>query len=214
MIKNIKLALIDLDGTIVNKDILDLLCQSMGKEKESKELNDAFHRGEIPGLSALITRINFLKGMTKQQIEEALRLESCLLPGAIELFDYFKQNKIITVLASGNILPVLEYYQTILGIDHVVGSQPQMDGDTIIDIDESDYPANKPFKIAGIEKILSRYNFSKKEIMAMGDSSSDRGMFDMSSLRIAVNPKGDIAKYADFVVSGSLTEVIDILDSR
>jgi len=69
VIKNeIKVALLDLVGTLVTQDILDLLCHSVGKEKESRELNEAFHRGELPGLEALVKRINFLSGITTTQI--------------------------------------------------------------------------------------------------------------------------------------------------
>jgi HAD superfamily phosphoserine phosphatase-like hydrolase len=209
--KTIKLALLDFDGTLVSKDILDLLCRTMGKEKESEELNEAFHRGEMPGLSALIARINFLKGITQSQINELLEPESYLLPGTEKLFAYFEQHNIITILASGNIVPVLKFYQNLLGIDYVVGSNPQMDGETILGIDDSAYPKDKPFKIAGIEAVLQKYNFDQSQIMAMGDSPSDKGMFEMSGLKIAVNPKGDIAEFADYVVKDNLNKVIDIL---
>lgn len=192
MPRQIKLALLDFDGTLVDKDILDLLCRAMGKEKESEELNAAFHRGEMPGLSALITRINFLKGMTQSQIENILEQNTFLLPGVRELISYFKEHGIVTILASGNITPVLKVYQQLLGIDFIVGSEPQMDGKTIVGIDESAYPKDKSFKLAGIERILEKYNFSKEEIMAIGDSPSDKGMFEMSGLSIAINPKGDI----------------------
>lgn len=208
----IKLAILDLDGTLVNKDTLDLLCRAAGKEKESEQLNAAFHRGEKPGLSALIERINFLKGMSRQQIADTLAEDKYLLPGVEELFGYFKQNKIVTILASGGIIPVLEYYQGLLGIDHVVGSRPNMDGDIIMGIDESAYPTDKHFKVAGIEQVLEQYDFTTEEIMAMGDSPSDKGMFAMSGLKIAINPKGDIAEYADHVVRDDVSKVIELIE--
>src|SRR3989304_437710 len=115
--KEIKVALLDFDGTLVTKDILDLLCIAVGKEAESIKLNEAFHRGELPGVTGLIARINFLTGMSKQQIFEILKPNDYLMPGARELMSFFKDHKVITILASGNIVPVLEYYQQLLGID-------------------------------------------------------------------------------------------------
>jgi phosphoserine phosphatase len=46
----------------------------------------------------------------------------------------------------------------------------------------------------------------------MEDSPSDRGMFELSSYAIAVNPKGDIADSADAVVNTDLREAVKILE--
>lgn len=207
----IKVALLDFDGTLVTKDILDLLCRSFGKEKESEKLNEAFHRGEIPGLEALVGRINFLKGMTKTQISEILQPESYLMLGCKELMGFFKRNHIVTILASGNILPVLEYYQQLLSIDYIVGSKPQMDNQTIVGIDESAF-SSKTFKLDGIQTILKDLNVTSENIIALGDSPSDKDMFELSNYAITVNPKGDIADFADAVIGEDLTQVIKLLE--
>lgn len=211
MKNEIRVALLDFDGTLVTKDILDLLCRVVGKEEESQKANEAFNRGELLGLSALITRINFLSGMTQSQINDALKPNSYLMPGAVELMKFFKDNNILTILASGNILPVLQYYQKLLGIDYIVGSQPTMDGDAIVGIDESAF-SSKSFKIDGIKAILSKYDYSKENIIAIGDSPSDKGIFEMSGYAIAINPKGDIAEFADSVINEDLMSVLPILE--
>ncbi len=203
--------MLDFDGTLVTRDILDFLAQSVGKEKESVALNEAFHRGELPGLQALIQRINFLKGMTKTQMFAALKPESFLMPGAEELMSFFKKHGIVTILASGNIVPVLEYYQRLLGIDYVVGPQPQMQSETILGIDESVF-SSKTFKLDGIRKILNQLSIEPENVIALGDSPSDKGMFELSNFAIAVNPKGDIAESANAVVEHDLNQVVQILE--
>lgn len=211
MANKIKVALLDFDGTLVTRDILDLLCSLVGKEEESRKVNQAFYRGELPGLSALITRINFLSGMTQPQIGEALTPNSYLMPGAVELMHYFKENKIVTILASGNILPVLKYYQQLLRIDHIVGSVLKMNGEVLVGIDETAF-SSKSFKIDGIHTILKKYDFTKENIVAIGDSPSDKGLFDISGYSIAINPKGDIADFASSVITDDLTKAIPILE--
>jgi HAD superfamily phosphoserine phosphatase-like hydrolase len=212
MTPTIRLALLDFDGTLVTHDILDLLCGIVGKEAESREINAAFHRGDVPGLSALVQRINFLKGVTQSQISEALKPNAYLMPGALELMEFFKKHHIITILASGNIVPFLKYYQQLLGVDHLVGSEPQMNGDAIVGINESAF-SSQNFKLDGINNILENYDFKKENIVALGDSPSDKGMFEMSGFSIAVNPKGNIADFADAVVKEDLREVITLLES-
>jgi HAD superfamily phosphoserine phosphatase-like hydrolase len=207
----IKVALLDFDGTLVTKDVLDVLCKSIGKEKESQDLNAAFHRGELVGLEGLIGRINFLKGMTKTQISEILESESFLRKGCIELMNFFKQHSIITILVSGNIVPVLEYYQQLLSIDYIVGSKPQMDGETVMGIDESAF-SSKSYKLDGIQAILKDLVVTSENIIALGDSPSDKGMFEFSNYAIAVNPKGNIADSADTVVEEDLNEAVKLLE--
>ena len=68
----IKAALIDFDGTIVNQDILDLLCGLNNKQDESAELNTQFHQGKLNGITGLVPRINLLKGLSIDQISNKI----------------------------------------------------------------------------------------------------------------------------------------------
>lgn len=208
---NITVALLDFDGTLVTRDILDVLCDAVGKSRESEALNEAFHRGGVPGLDALIRRINFLKGMTKSHIYRILGVDNYLMPGCSELMQFLKQRNIVTILASGNIMPVLQYYQELLSIDHIVGSHPTMAGETIEGIDATAFPS-KNFKVNGIQAILSEIDQKRENIVAMGDSPADKAMFSLSSYAIAVNPKGDIAEYANAVIGEDLHEAVLLLD--
>ena len=212
MKKDIKVCILDFDGTLVTKDILTLLCGVVGKLEESEKLNDAFTRGEINGLDALVTRITFLSGMTHSQIFEFLRKENYLMPGAEELMKFLKDNKIITILASGNIPPVLEYYQKLLGIDYIVGPQPEMDGEKILELKKSSF-SSLYFKKDGIKNIIDPMNLEKENIVAIGDGPGDKQTFELSGYNIAFNPQGRIEAFADVVVMDDLRNVIKVLES-
>jgi len=213
MKKEIKVCLLDFDGTLVSEDILTLLCGINGKLEESSKLNDRFNRGELSGIDALIERINFLKGITKSQIIKLLDKDNYLMPGAKELIQFLKENKVVTVLASGNIQSVLEYYQKLLGIDYIVGSQPEMNGETIIGITQASYSSPR-FKLDGIKAIITLMNLQKENIIAIGDSPADKEMFEISGYSIAFNPKGNIADFADVVVEGDLGKVVKLLKAN
>ncbi len=210
MKKEIKVCLLDFDGTLVVEDILTLLCGIAGKLKESKELNDRFNRGEIHGLDALVTRINFLAGMTNSQITQFLKQNHHLMPGAEELIKFLKENNIITILASGNIPLVLKFYQKLLGIDYIVGPRPDMDGDKILKLKKSSF-SSLYFKKDGIKAIIDPMNLQKENIMAIGDGPGDKQMFEISGYNIAFNPQGGIENFTDIVVKGDLNKVVDVL---
>ena len=212
MKKEIKVCLLDFDGTLVTEDILSLLSGLVGKEYKSREINEAFNRGEIKGLDSLIARINMIAGITKSQILEFLDENNYLMPGAIELVNFLKENKVLTILASGNIIPVLEYYQKLLGLDYIVGPNPNMEGEKILGITEASFPSQS-FKIDGIQAIIAQMNLQKENIVAIGDTPADKGIFEISGYKIAINPKGDIAQFADVVIENDLSKAIEIIKS-
>lgn len=207
-----KAVLIDFDGTIATKDILDVVCEIVGKEEESHRIMEEAFAGKRDGLESLITRINFLKGVSLDQINQKLAQNDYLMPGAKELFDYLNSKGIISILNSGNLIPVLAYYKEKLGITHLVGSKPKMDGNKIVGISQDDYPASD-FKLAGCKKILKQEGIKQEEVVAIGDSPADRGVFNFAKKSIAINPRNGMEKEVDFVINNNLSEVIDIINN-
>jgi phosphoserine phosphatase len=206
-----KIFLSDFDGTIVSRDILDVLCGISGKEAESHALNEKFIAGGGTGLSTLKKRIDYLRGLTLRDIRAKLDENHYLYPGAHELFAFLRRNGIITVLHSGNIMPVLSYYQEILGVDYVIGTQPRMNNDMIVGIELSDFPA-ADFKLKGCKRIIDDHAGSAKNVIAMGDAPADLPIFRIAAVSIAVNPKAGIADVVDFVLDTDLRTAIPILE--
>lgn len=205
-----KIFLSDFDGTLVNKDILDVLCGINGKEEESKLLNEEFIAGKREGLPTLKQRIDFLNGITKQQIKDKLDKNDYLIKGAVELFKFLKKNNIITVLHSGNILPVLEYYQQKLKIDYVVGNQPRCEGEVIIGIEIEDF-ASRDFKYKGCQDIINKLRIEKKNVIAIGDSPADLQVFSLAGTKVVINAKGGIDKDAEIILGNDLSDLIPAL---
>lgn len=205
-----KVFLSDFDGTLVNKDILDVICGINGKEAESRRLNEEFIAGEREGLPTLKQRIDFLSGISYKQIYDKLEENDYLIDGAVELFHTLKTKKVITVLHSGNLVPVLKYYQDKLGIDYIVGNMPRMDGDIIKGIELSDF-AGREFKVIGCRKIIDQYKIDKEDIIAIGDSPADLPVFALAGKRIVINAKNGIEQEADIVLKNTLSELIPLL---
>ena len=55
-----KIFLFDFDGTLVTEDILDVVCDIVGKKEDSIKINQDVINGKTTGLKPLCTRINFL----------------------------------------------------------------------------------------------------------------------------------------------------------
>lgn len=195
----VKAVLLDFDGTLVYKDILDVVCGIVGKEEESYRINREFHVGKLTGLEPLMQRINFLKGVSLEQIQQKLDEEAYLMDGAKELLQFLNDQGIVSILNSGNILPVLEYYKRLLGITYLVGTKPKVDGGIIQGISVEDF-LGRDFKLLGVKQILGELHIASDDVVAIGDSPADRSIFAFAGKSIAIHPKEGIEKYADYVV--------------
>jgi phosphoserine phosphatase len=209
----IQAVLLDFDGTLVRRDILDIICGIVGKEAASEQINREFHAGTRPGLGALVERINFLKGVSQEQIDAKLQEEAYLMPGARELLSYLNSHRIVTILNSGNIKPVLLAYQKILGITYVVGSEPLMKGNVIQGISEAQF-SGPNFKLEGARQILSRLDIASSDTVAIGDSPADRLAFEYAGVSIAINPRGGVEAASDYVIQDDLAKAIDIIEQH
>lgn len=206
-----KIFLSDFDGTLVSTDILDILCGINGKEEESKKLNEEFIAGKREGLPTLKKRIDFLAGINSTQIKNKLDQNNYLIKGAKRLFDYLRAKDFITVLHSGNIIPVLEYYKNLLGIDYIVGNNPRVANGIIQGIELEDF-AGRDFKVIGCEKIIKKLNINKKDIFAIGDSPADLAVFSLAGTKIVINAKEGVDEVADIILKDDLSELIPVLE--
>jgi phosphoserine phosphatase len=211
-IMKVRALLTDFDGTLVTRDILDIVCGIVGKEEESRRLNEEFIAGKREGLPTLMARINFLKGVSLNDIDRRLSVDDFLVKGARQLFAYLRSKNITSILHSGNIVPVLEYYRNLLGIDYVVGTKPKMNKDCIDSIGIDDF-SGRDFKLVGCSKILEKLGIPSSDVIALGDAPSDRQIFEFVSKSIAINSKGGIEKYSNFVIKDDLSDVIEIIET-
>ena len=209
-----KIFLSDFDGTIVSEDILDVVCEITGNREDSEKLNEEIISGKKTGLGNLIQRINFLKGVSKEDIFKKLNENNYLINGAVELFKFLKENGFITVLHTGNIEYVAEYYKQLLNIDYIICTKPNTKDNLIIGIDETNF--NDPdFKRNGCLEIINKLNVPKENVFAIGDSAVDKKVFDLSAHPIAINPKGGIENYAEYVIeNNNLHRAIEFINKK
>ena len=111
-----KIFLFDFDGTLVTEDILDVVCDIVGKKEESQQINEGVINGTKTGLQPLCQRINFLKGVTYDQIKDKLNENNYLREGVVELFKYLNE-KVLPHIDRSKKFKIYLSPLTILNID-------------------------------------------------------------------------------------------------
>jgi HAD superfamily phosphoserine phosphatase-like hydrolase len=204
----IRAALLDLDGTLVAADMLDVVTTALGRDVSQVARRPV----GPPDGGELVDRVNLLLGATVQQLQRCLASDARLRTGAMELMQFLRERHIVSILVSGNILPVLDFYRELLGIDHVIGMRPAMDGSTILGIPASEAP-DAHFKLTGAKRLLRKLGIASDEVVAIGDSPTDAELFQFSALSIAVAPKGGVERLSTWAVRDDLREVLPYLRS-
>lgn len=206
-----KVFLFDFDGTIVTEDILDVVCGIVNKKEESMLINQDVINGKVKGLEPLCKRINFLHGVSEKDIEKELSKNNYLRKNTIKLFKYLHDNDFITVLSSGNIIPILNYYQKLLGIDYIFGTSPEMNDDKIDYITLNHFKGND-FKYDSCRELIESLQIPKENIYGIGDSAVDIKMLSLAEHTFAIEPKGGLDKCVDVVIEDDLLEIIKYLN--
>lgn len=204
----IKVALIDLDRTLVTEDMLRVISELASKRGESEGINASYLAAELSGTESIIKRVALLKGLNVLDIEKQLRKKSYLRKGSEELMQYLKSKRIITVLVSRNIAPVVEFYRRLLGIDFGLGTEVIVSHELIEGVSHDPIPKSEAAKA-----FLDQRGISRKEAVALGDSIGDRKLFSLVGTSIAVNPSGAIADYSTHVIYDDLAESIPIIEA-
>lgn len=162
--------LFDLDSTITKEEILPNIAKKIGKEKEMRKLTEATMEGSIPFFESFTSRVNILKDIEVDKVSDLIEKT----PLNEEIVKFIKNNKDICYIVTSNLdVWIRKLIQRIGLEDHCFCSKAIV----------------KDNKIEGIENILSKesvYQHLKDDILiAVGDGSNDKGMFEKASISIA-----------------------------
>lgn len=122
----IRLAIFDMDSTLINEEVIDELARSIGVASAVSAITAQSMNGDIDFTESLRARLALLNGVDTgvwKELEKSLSISA----GARELFAELRRRGVITAVASGGFIPMAEWLKNELGIDyafanHVRGS--------------------------------------------------------------------------------------------
>lgn len=113
----LKLAVFDMDSTLINEEVIDELARSIGITSAVAAITARAMNGDIEFEQSLRERLALLNGV-RADVWEDLKKTVTIAPGARELVDYLRERGVMTVVVSGGFAPMASWLKEQLGLDH------------------------------------------------------------------------------------------------
>jgi phosphoserine phosphatase len=208
-----RLVVLDVDSTMIEQEVIELLAAKAGLREQVKELTDKAMSGEIDFKQALLMRVALLEGLSDAVFEE-IHSEITVTDGVKELIDSVHQSGGLVGAISGGFSQILEPLALRLGLDFNLAneleiSQGILTGKILGEIVDASAKANNLLKWA------TEQGVDVSDTVAVGDGANDIPMLQAAGFAVAFRPKKILRQYADVVIEGnSLKPLIELLELR
>ena len=182
----------DVDGTLILEEVIDLLGREAGCEEEISRLTSQAMRGELNFETSLRERVALLKGLPDSVFEKVFN-SIHLSPNAQEFVSILQENGILVGLVSGGFTPIVERLAKSLGITYFSANQLEvkegfLTGKLVGAI------ISPEVKQATLEKWRKEFKLPKERTVAIGDGANDLLMLKSAGLGIAFCAKEVLKK--------------------
>ena len=194
-----KLVVMDVDSTLIQQEVIELLGAKAGKGEEIKAITDSAMRGELDFEASLRARVALLEGLPESVIDE-VRTEIVLTPGARTLVSTLKKLGHSVALVSGGFTSVIEPLVKELGIVHYRANTLEISGGKLTGKVVGDV-IDRAAKAQALRDFAALEGVSLEQTIAIGDGANDLDMIAAAGLGIAFNAKPAVKAAADSSVS-------------
>ena len=205
------LCVMDVDGTLILEEVIDLLGREAGCEEEIAQLTSQAMQGELDFESSLRKRVSLLEVLPISVFEKVFN-SIHLTPNAQEFISILKKNGILVGLVSGGFTPIVERLAKSLGIAYFSANQLEvkdghLTGKLVGQI------INPEVKKDTLEKWRKELKLSKERTIAIGDGANDLLMLKSAGLGIAFCAKEVLKKeIPNHVDKRDFLEVLPLID--
>ena len=186
------LCVMDVDGTLILEEVIDLLGREAGREEEISQITSRAMRGELNFERSLRDRVSFLEGLPISVFDKVFK-SIHLTPNAQKFISILQKNGILVGLVSGGFTPIVERLAKSLGIAYFSANQVEVkDGHLTGKLVGA--IISPELKQATLEQWRKELKLPRERTVAIGDGANDLLMLKSAGLGIAFCAKEVLKK--------------------
>lgn len=194
-----RLVVFDVDSTLIQGEVIEMLAAYAGVEPEVSEITDAAMRGEINFTESLERRVALLAGLPESTLDEvAEKIE--LTPGARTTVRTLKRLGFRCGVVSGGFTRIIQRIVDDLGLDFCAANELEVvdgkiTGRVIGDV------IDRAGKATALRRFADEYGIPLAQCVAVGDGANDIDMLTTAGMGVAFNAKPALREVADATLS-------------
>ena len=194
-----KLVVMDVDSTLIQQEVIELLGAKANKGKEISAITESAMRGELDFAASLQARVALLAGLPESVLTD-VQSEITLTPGARTLVRTLHRLGHHVALVSGGFEPVIAPLMAELGIEHMRANNLEIVSGKLTG-KLSGPIIDRAGKAQALREFAAEHSIALEQTIAIGDGANDLDMIAIAGLGIAFNAKPAVIAAADSSVS-------------
>lgn len=205
------LCVMDVDGTLILEEVINLLGREAGREEEISQITSRAMRGELNFERSLRDRVFFLEGLPISVFDTVFN-SIHLSPNAQEFISILQKNGILVGLVSGGFIPIVDRLAKSLGIAHFSANQLEVK-DGLLTGKLIGQIISPEVKKETLEKWREELKLPQERTVAIGDGANDLLMLKSAGLGIAFCAKEVLKQeIPNHVDKRDFLEVLPLID--
>jgi phosphoserine phosphatase len=197
--RNRRLAVFDMDSTLIQAEVIDELAKAHGVGELVSEITERAMRGELDFRASFKERMALLKGLDVSVLDQ-IGASLQLTEGAETLFAELKRLGYKTAILSGGFTYFAKQIQARLGIDYVFANELEVvDGQCTGRAIEPIVDAQRKADL--LRELALKEGLSLEQTIAVGDGANDLPMLAIAGLGVAFRAKPLVKQSAKQAIS-------------
>lgn len=205
------LLIMDVDSTVIQEEVIELLAARAGVQTAVKEVTDRAMAGELDFEQSLRERVRLLAGLPDSIYSEVFQ-DVNFTQGAHELVSRFHSLGHEVALVSGGFTPVVKMIAENLGIKHFKANELES-MDSRLTGNVQGKVVDRAAKAENLRQLAAELKIDLRNTIAVGDGANDLDMLAAAGLGVAFRAKPIVQTSADVSLNFSdLSAVLYLVD--
>ena len=186
----------DMDSTMIGQECLDELAEVAGFGDQVKAITARAMNGELDFEAAIDERVALLEGVSTDVIGQVLAERITYTDGGAVLLRTMRAHGAYCALVSGGFTQFTEAVGNGLGFDMNRANVLLHAGGVLTGRVQKPV-LGREAKVAALEELITRFDVSDADVLAVGDGANDLGMLTRAGLGVALHAKPAVQEACD-----------------